>query len=165
MTKCIAKLRQCTNKLDCRPRFDCSICMKNKLQKFSAQLPCKHNFCRSCVRIWAKQNNSCPLCRSIFSYYLYKNKRINVKAPRSTAKVNFSLLVEATTEFLQNKDFQETIRDDVLNREAGADIMIRCIYRSLLILNEEQNRPNFEDDDLDQALVAAEAIVECLNNL
>lgn len=163
MTKCCSKLRRSANKLVCQPRFDCSICMKKKLQKFSAQLPCKHNFCKSCVSTWAKRNNSCPLCRSAFSFYLYKNKRINVKAPKLTAKVNFSLLVEATTAFLQNKDFQETMRDDVLNREAGADVLIRCIYRSLLILNEEENRPTFEDEDLDQALVAAEAIIECLN--
>lgn len=79
--------------------------------------------------------------------------------------VNFALLIEATTLFLQNKDFQESIKNDVINRQPGANIMMLSIYRSLLILDEEVNRPNFEDEDLDQALAAAEAIVELLRNL
>ena len=40
----------------------CSICF-NPLKTPTRIIPCNHIFCKSCLKLWYKSNNNCPLCR------------------------------------------------------------------------------------------------------
>ena len=45
---------------------DCSICLC-PLSNDIGILECKHRFCYSCINTWAKNENSCCLCKTKFS--------------------------------------------------------------------------------------------------
>ena len=40
----------------------CCICLDNKSTLFSV-IPCRHEFCDSCIFEWLEKNQTCPLCR------------------------------------------------------------------------------------------------------
>ena len=40
----------------------CTICF-NLLKNPTRIIPCNHIFCKSCLKIWRKTCNNCPLCR------------------------------------------------------------------------------------------------------
>ena len=33
---------------------------------------CNHTFCESCLEIWTKKKNNCPICRNKFSESIFK---------------------------------------------------------------------------------------------
>lgn len=42
--------------------LECAICLDKKVSLFSC-LPCKHQFCDSCIFKWLEEHKTCPLCR------------------------------------------------------------------------------------------------------
>ena len=48
-------------------------------------IECGHNFCFGCIMNWSKQENTCPLCKSRFTYVdetgkkSKKRKRVEIK--------------------------------------------------------------------------------------
>lgn len=45
--------------------IECSICMNTLNDKYSTI--CNHDFCKSCISKWLKNNFTCPYCRT----YIY----------------------------------------------------------------------------------------------
>lgn len=45
----------------------CSICMEDRYKRRMARLECGHYFCKSCIKKWAKHQNTCPQCRERFT--------------------------------------------------------------------------------------------------
>jgi hypothetical protein len=43
----------------------CPICFDNIKNTITTK--CNHTFCNSCLQIWLKNNDSCPLCRDILN--------------------------------------------------------------------------------------------------
>ena len=60
----------------------CSICLNKIGKRNNVKLnSCAHIFCKECIRTWAKQENTCPLCRKRFtnmSYYDKNSKYISI---------------------------------------------------------------------------------------
>lgn len=44
----------------------CSICLKNMYYNTSIKTDCNHYYHLICLNTWLKNNNSCPLCRTVF---------------------------------------------------------------------------------------------------
>ena len=42
----------------------CSICLENLTSYNKKSLTCKHNFHMTCINIWLRDKNTCPLCRA-----------------------------------------------------------------------------------------------------
>lgn len=40
----------------------CAICLNNKCSTF-AVIPCKHEFCDTCIFEWLEKHQTCPMCR------------------------------------------------------------------------------------------------------
>jgi len=45
----------------------CPICFDNMKNTNTITTKCNHTFCNSCLKIWLKNNNNCPLCRNILN--------------------------------------------------------------------------------------------------
>jgi hypothetical protein len=41
----------------------CPICFDN-MKNTNTITKCNHTFCNSCLKLWLKNNDSCPLCRT-----------------------------------------------------------------------------------------------------
>ena len=53
----------------------CSICLNKIGKRDNVKLnSCAHIFCKECIRTWAKQENTCPLCRKRFTNMTYYDK-------------------------------------------------------------------------------------------
>ena len=76
----------------------------------------------------------------------------------------FSLVVEATTQFLESAEYQNRVLDELIERKSGIDVLVLCIHRSLQILAEEENRENFEAAKLFDALRASENLVRLVRS-
>ena len=69
-------------------RKECSICFEKIKKKHKTNLYqdekecCKHTFCLSCIKKWAKKNNTCPLCRKEFNVLKTKRVRLKITPPR-----------------------------------------------------------------------------------
>lgn len=66
---------------------ECSICYekikKNQETKlYHNEDCCSHTFCLSCIKRWAKTNNTCPLCRKEFNVLQTKRVRLKIIPPR-----------------------------------------------------------------------------------
>ena len=46
----------------------CNICLDDKYKRRMARLDCGHYYCKSCIKKWAKQQNTCPQCRARFTH-------------------------------------------------------------------------------------------------
>jgi len=44
---------------------ECCICYTDSIEEIG-ELPCKHQFCFSCIRDWSAVTNTCPLCKAEF---------------------------------------------------------------------------------------------------
>ena len=53
-----------TTKKDNEDSDLCSLCFENKID---ISLKCNHFFCEKCIQKWVIKDNSCPLCRSVFT--------------------------------------------------------------------------------------------------
>ena len=45
----------------------CNICLNNISSFDKKTTSCNHTFCESCLEIWTKKKNNCPICRNNFS--------------------------------------------------------------------------------------------------
>jgi len=53
----------------------CTICLENYVNgDDSIALPCIHIFHANCIKIWLKENNSCPICKNEIKY---ENEEVN----------------------------------------------------------------------------------------
>ena len=139
--------------------YDCSVCMEKKGSKTAAKLACGHNFCKPCIDKWSKRETSCPLCRKAYSSYRYRGKLVKTQRKTQRKDELMQLVVVATTEFLEYKEYRESLREDIIQNKPGIDVLVKCIQRSLQILSEPGNRQRFVDTDLPQALVTAGELV------
>ena len=46
----------------------CNICLEDKYKRRMARLECGHHYCKSCIKKWAKHQNTCPQCRARFTH-------------------------------------------------------------------------------------------------
>lgn len=146
--------------------FQCGVCLDSKNCYSKASLCCGHSFCKKCITRWSKTETSCPLCRATFRSYRYRGKITAVKSKRQRQEHGelFSLVVEATTQFLESVEYQNRVLDELIERKSGIDVLVLCIHRSLQILAEEENRENFEAAKLFDALRASENLVRLVRN-
>ena len=146
----------------CQDKFDCSVCMSKKQLRRRARLPCRHDFCSSCIKEWAKKENSCPLCRKPFLSYKCNKATLRVKPKRQRSEGEselFNLIIVATTKFLKCKEYREQVRRELVERKSGIELLVCCINRSLQILCEEGNREQFTDTDLGGAMKASTELI------
>ena len=66
---------------------ECSICYEKIKKNQETRLYhdedcCSHTFCSPCIRKWAKQNNTCPLCRKEFTALKTGRVRTNITPPQ-----------------------------------------------------------------------------------
>lgn len=56
----------------------CAICLDRIVARGMSKLEsCSHEYCLTCIREWAKSNNSCPLCKRKFHKIIqHSNKRV-----------------------------------------------------------------------------------------
>ncbi len=47
---------------------DCLICYENKNRMISLSCHSTHNICEDCMKIWYKNNNTCPMCRTSINF-------------------------------------------------------------------------------------------------
>lgn len=144
--------------------YNCSVCYEKKSCSTKALLPCGHEFCKGCIDKWRKQNNSCPLCRKTFSNYKYQSRCIKVESRRPDKFQFFELVITATTDFLENEECRERIRKDLLERKPGMALLMVCIYRSLQIIGEEENRVQFNEVDINAAIAKSEELMELIES-
>ena len=135
----------------------CSVCYGNR--KHMAALECGHEFCKKCTKTWSKRETSCPLCRQPFSSYTYKGTVTKVKQSSQKTDFPFHLIVAATTNFLHSARFRNKVRNDVLEEKPGATLLIQVIHHSLLVLDEEQYREEFNYEMLRTSILCAESIM------
>ena len=149
-----------------RRTFDCGVCLDSKPCSSKASLKCGHSFCRKCISSWAKTETSCPLCRATFQSYKCQGKTVAVRVRRQTSEHGelFGLVIEATTKFLESKEYQNKVRDELIERKSGIEVLILCIHRSLQILTEEENRASFDPEKLFDALTESENLVEMVRS-
>ena len=144
--------------------YNCSVCYETKAAKTKALLPCGHEFCKRCIDKWRKQNNSCPLCRKTFTNYKYQGRCVKVQARRPEKFQLLELVVTATTDFLEHEEYRECIRTDLLERKPGMALLMACIYRSLQIIGEDENRVQFTEVDINAATEKAEELMELIES-
>lgn len=146
--------------------FDCSVCLQKKQARTQATLPCKHGFCKTCLDKWRKRDTSCPLCRKVFSSYRHRGKTVNVRQRRQEDKERdiFDLIVTATTEFLESNAYRQSLRTDLIERKPGTGLLIVCIYRSLMILGEDENKDEFSETDLASATSEVEDLMQLIES-
>jgi len=51
------------NRVIRRELINCSICLENVNDNDKKSLNCNHNFHRTCINTWLREQNNCPLCR------------------------------------------------------------------------------------------------------
>ena len=139
--------------------YDCSVCMEKKGPKTAAKLPCGHHFCKPCIDKWSKRETSCPLCRKAYSSYRYRGKVVKTKRKTQRKDELMQVVVIATTDFLEYKEYRECLREEIVQKKPGIDLLMKCIQRSLQILSEPGNRERFANIDLAQALATAGELV------
>lgn len=127
-------------------------------------LPCGHEFCKGCIDTWRKQNNSCPLCRKTFSTYKYQGRFVKVESRKQEPCQLLETVVTSTTDFIENQQYRERIQKDLLERKPGIALLMVCIYRSLKILGEEQNRVQFPEVDINAVIEKAEELMELIES-
>ncbi len=60
----------------------CPICFDNMKNTNTITTKCNHTFCNSCLKLWLKNNNNCPLCRDILNdRIVIQNENINSLPP------------------------------------------------------------------------------------
>jgi len=77
---------------------DCSICFKPKnVWNGSVNLVCGHEFCVPCIFVWSRNNNSCPLCRSLIIHHdnISLDQEINKELVREYLDNKFSDLYDS----------------------------------------------------------------------
>ena len=63
---------------------ECPICLKHPTNSTNLS-DCRHIFCRSCISIWAKMNNSCPICKAEFVWIFDSNDQLTkIKSTRDS---------------------------------------------------------------------------------
>lgn len=63
---------------------ECAICLKRPNNSTNLS-DCRHIYCRSCISIWAKLNNSCPICKAEFVWIFDSNDQlIKIKSTRDS---------------------------------------------------------------------------------
>lgn len=164
--KCSSKCSLAKKKCTVKTKFNCGVCLNSKTSSTQAKLPCGHSFCKKCISSWAKTENSCPFCRASFQSYEYRNKTVKVepKRQRKQPRELFDLVVEATTRFLESTEYQDRVRQDLIERKSGIEMLVICLHRSLEILGMEENRENFEADKLNDAIVASKNLIRILRH-
>jgi hypothetical protein len=166
-TKCSSKCsRLAKKKSTVKTKFSCGVCLNSKTSSTQAKLPCGHSFCKKCISSWAKTENTCPFCRAPFESYEYRNKNVKVepKRQRQHQRELFDLVVEATTRFLESTEYQDKVRQDLIERRSGIEMLVICLHRSIEILSMEENRQNFEADKLNDAIVASKNLIRLLRH-
>ena len=144
--------------------YNCSVCYETKSCSTKALLPCGHEFCKGCIDKWRKQNNSCPLCRKTFSNYKYQGRCIKVESTKQKPCQLLEMVVVSTTDFMEHQEYRERIQKDLLERKPGIALLMVCIYRSLKILAEQQNRVQFPEVDINAAMEKAEELMELIES-
>ena len=145
--------------------FDCSVCLQKKQKRTQATLPCSHGFCKGCIDKWRKRDTSCPLCRKVFSSYRHRDKTVNVQQRSQEREEGlFDIIVNATTEFLESKRFRQSLRNDLLASKPGTSLLIVCIYRSLNILGDDENKDEFSNTDLASATSDVEDLMKLIES-
>jgi hypothetical protein len=43
--------------------FNCPVCLSDNLDEIIVETVCKHTFHEKCIKTWARNNSSCPICR------------------------------------------------------------------------------------------------------
>lgn len=56
----------------------CSICL-DPFQLPICDIHCGHIFCFRCVRMWLKQNETCPICRQYFTKFTHASNKILIE--------------------------------------------------------------------------------------
>lgn len=66
----------------------CTICLEEIRDEDLCFLNnCTHSFCFKCIDKWSSENKNCPLCRSTYKYYYFKEpKVVMVLVPGSVVK-------------------------------------------------------------------------------
>jgi len=115
----------------------CTICFKNMVNVCS--LECTHSFCYTCLEKWSIIKETCPICRSNFSF---KEKKKNIRITRSmslnerTEKVNDIMI-----DFLQ--DLRNNSNNDSLEwRKEKQENIFKMLYEHNWIFKcENKNIP------------------------
>ncbi len=67
---------------------NCHICFDN--MKNTITTKCNHTFCNSCLNLWLKNNNNCPLCRDILNdRSVIQNENINPLPPPVKYRISY----------------------------------------------------------------------------
>lgn len=113
-------------------KVKCSICFDVIKRRKMATLHdkkgkrvCSHVYCNSCIKEWAKKNNTCPLCRENFFEIISKRERTKVSPPRVE-------IFDGILDLLMSLMFRRRIRSSFFIHYVAGHRQTRVLWQTVL---------------------------------
>lgn len=96
----------------------CAICL-DIIKDYAYINCCNHLFCRSCISLWIKNENKCPLCKRTISFMkYYKDGDIhNLTTQYISQKSQVSIYYDEEEEDMYDENFEDDNNNDYLSDE------------------------------------------------
>lgn len=135
----------------------CPICMSEFVVEANTN-SCSHTFCFECIEIWARNTNTCPLCKIEFNRISAKDKAVK-KSIRVKRKVleavydeeEMARLTEGIEPYYDDNDDDDDDDDfDEVDDDDNSNGLRGYSYRGGFVVNDETVEYEDDDDDGDE---------------
>ena len=122
----------------CKSNNICSICIVNKCTVALKQ--CQHKFCMTCISIWTKKNNNCPMCRTVLKEE-QSNTHIKPRRPPGSAFAIFAMDKD-------NREIAKTYLNVTKSRKYTSRDISKELRRAWCKLSVIDKKPYYDQLDI-----------------
>lgn len=111
----------------------CSICLEDRYKRRMTRLECGHHFCKSCIKKWAKHQNTCPQCRKRFTRLGSQTvQETNQQAPQVDMDGEMrEMMRQITYDWMFDRDFQNEIVQGLRQRDIASMQVLDIVSQGL----------------------------------